>query len=901
MSKLPTEYQKFIHMSRYSRWLDNEKRRETWEETVDRYINYMCNIQCKGMIPPDVQSELREGILNLEAMPSMRAMMTAGPALERDNVAGFNCSYVAIDDPKAFDEIMYILMCGSGVGFSIERQFINELPRVSEQVQKSNTTIVIRDSKVGWSEAFRELISLLYSGRIPKFDTSQVRLAGARLKTFGGRACLTGDTIVYKDRKKSQGYNEITIKELYDMQRGEGFWKGKPNHFNQVKIRSLDEQTGQFFRNNLLNVVYNGYHPVYEILTENGYRIKATDIHRFVNANGEYDYVSNFNAGDFIAVNGSSESKTGTCIDCGMAISRRAMRCVECFNTSQVDPNALDTTARQRKDCIDYRLDYCEQCGTTDTRFEVHHCDGDPHNNNHNNLLNLCSKCHQTHHAGMTTFGNPYSHRYVSFDRIVSIRHIGSDHVYDLQMEGPNHNFIANGFVSHNSGPEPLLDLFKFVTHIFKNAAGRKLTSIECHDICCKVGEIVVVGGVRRSAEISLSNPSDDRMRDAKSGEWWKTEKQRTLANNSACYTEKPGMSKFMKEWLSLFESKSGERGIFNREAAKKQAAKYERRDSEHEFGCNPCSEIILRSAQFCNLSEVVIRESDTLETLKRKVRLATILGTMQATLTNFRYLREVWKTNTEEEALLGVSLTGITDNKTTSGQNGKDTLKQWLNELRVEAVATNKEWAAKLGINQAAAVTCVKPSGTVSQLVDCASGIHPRHADMFIRRVRADMKDPLCLMMIEQGFPWEPDVTKPKHNAVFSFPVKAPDGALTRDDLSALDHLDLWLTYQLEWCEHKPSCTINIREHEWMQVGSWVYDNFDVVSGISFLPFNDHSYMQAPYEEFEKEEYNELLNQIPVCDWDALGKYEDDDNTIGAQNLSCGGGDCEVVDVVKE
>lgn len=639
MKKLPTEYQNFIHLSRYSRWMEEENRRESWEETVDRYLDFMCDEQCEDKILQVLKEELRDAILNLEIMPSMRSMMTAGAALSRDNVAGFNCSYLAIDDPVAFDELMYILMCGSGVGFSVERQCITKLPIVAEVVKKTNSTIKVRDSKIGWAEALRELISLLYSGRIPEIDVSEVRKAGERLKTFGGRA----------------------------------------------------------------------------------------------------------------------------------------------------------------------------------------------------------------------------------------------------------------------SGPGPLLDLFKFIIHIFKNAVGRKLTSIECHDICCKIGEIVVVGGVRRSAEISLSNPSDDRMRHAKSGEWWKTNSQRSLANNSACYTEKPGMQQFMGEWTALYESKSGERGIFNREAAINQAFKFGRRDPEHEFGTNPCSEIILRSCQFCNLSEVVVRQDDTIESLTRKVRLATILGTMQATLTDFRYLREKWKTNSEEEALLGVSLTGINDNEYTSGKRGLDKLKEMLNTLRDEAVLTNKEWAERLGINQAAAVTCVKPSGTVSQLVDCSSGIHPRHSDYFIRRVRADMKDPLCQMMIAQGFPWEPEVGKENDIAVFSFPVKAPDGALTRDDVTALDQLNLWLTYQLEWCEHKPSCTINVRENEWMEVGAWVYKHFDIISGISFLPFDDHTYIQAPYEECTEEQYVDLLNEVPNAYWENLVEFEFEDCTKGSQELSCTGSGCENVDVLSD
>jgi ribonucleoside-diphosphate reductase alpha chain len=639
-TKLPTLYQEFIHLSRYARWIEEEKRRETWEETVDRYVNHMCDVQCKGMVPDDIKQEIREGILTLKVMPSMRCMMTAGEALERDQVAGYNCSYIAIDDPKAFDEVLYILMCGTGVGFSVERQFVNKMPVVAERLRPSKTVIGVEDSKIGWANAYRELISMLYQGRIPTWDVSAVRKAGERLKTFGGRS----------------------------------------------------------------------------------------------------------------------------------------------------------------------------------------------------------------------------------------------------------------------SGPAPLEDLFNFTIDIFKDAQGRKLSSIECHDLCCKIGEIVVVGGVRRSALISLSNPSDDRMRHAKSGSWWENTPWRALANNSACYTEKPGMETFMREWLSLMESKSGERGFFNREAVVKWAEKFERRDSNHEFGCNPCSEIVLRSCGLCNLSEVVVRAEDDIEDLKHKVKLATIIGTMQATLTGFRYLRDKWRENAEDEALLGVSLTGIMDNKLMAGGDGKKKLVETLTTLRDYVVEVNKEYAELFGIKQAAATTCVKPSGTVSQLVDCASGIHARYSPYYIRRVRADVKDPLATLMKELGFPCEPDVMKPESNLVFSFPVKSPDNALVTEEVPSLDHLDLWKTYQLHWCEHKPSITIHLREQEWMEAGAWVYKNFDIVSGISFLPYSGHSYQQAPYEEVLEDAYIELLGNMPEhIDWTRLSDYEKEDQTVGAKTYACSGDSCEVVDLTKD
>jgi ribonucleoside-diphosphate reductase alpha chain len=639
--KLPTLYQEFIHLSRYSRWLETEKRRETWQETVSRYFNFFeSHLKEKQnfILTSELRSELETAVLNLEIMPSMRALMTAGEALDRDNTAGYNCSYVAVNRVRAFDEILYILMCGTGVGFSVERQYVEKLPTIAEEFTNSETTIVVQDSKAGWAKAYRELVSLLIGGQIPKWDMSKVRPSGARLKTFGGRA----------------------------------------------------------------------------------------------------------------------------------------------------------------------------------------------------------------------------------------------------------------------SGPGPLEDLFRFTTDTFKKASGRKLTSIECHDIVCKIAEVVVVGGVRRSALISLSNLTDERMRDAKSGAWWNDNPQRALANNSVAYKEKPDMGIFMEEWVSLYKSKSGERGIFNRDACKKTVAKLgDRRDAGYEFGTNPCSEIILRDREFCNLTEVVVRSTDTAEDLARKVRLATILGTFQASLTNFPYLSSEWKKNCEEECLLGVSLTGILDNEdmTTDVIN----LEKGLVKLKQIAIDVNKEFAKKIGINQAAAITCVKPSGTVSQLVDAASGIHPRHSQYYVRTVRADRKDPLCQMMIDLGFPHEPCVMKPDSVMVFSFPMKSPDGCLTRNDLTAIEHLQLWLTYQRFWCEHKPSITITVRENEWMEVGAWVYKHFDEISGISFLPHSDHNYRQAPYQECGKEEHDLLLAKMPNgVNWLDLIKYEKEDKTSGTQTFACSGDKCELVDITS-
>ena len=648
---LPTEYQHFIYLSRYSRWLEEEGRRETWDETVNRLISFFrvhveTNLGVKDQLDTKDWTMIRNAILNLEVMPSMRSLMTAGPALERENISGYNCSYIPVDNPKSFDEILYILMNGTGVGFSVERQYVNQLPTIPDiEFERTDDVISIADSKEGWARAFKDLISFLYTNRVPKIDVSKVRPAGSRLKTFGGRA----------------------------------------------------------------------------------------------------------------------------------------------------------------------------------------------------------------------------------------------------------------------SGPQPLVDLFDFTIRKFEEARGRKLNSIECHDIVCKVGEVVVVGGVRRSALISLSNLSDDRMRAAKSGAWFNTDPQRALANNSAVYTNRPDTGIFMNEWQSLYESKSGERGIFNRESAQQKAAQNKRRVWDIDFGTNPCSEILLRPNQFCNLTEVVCRAEDDRTSLARKVRVATLLGTIQSTLTNFGYLRKRWVTNTEEERLLGVSLTGIMDcnllhssPKKLSYSAKVPYLEDTLSYLRNVAVTTNKKWAEKLGIPQSTAITCVKPSGTVSQLVDSASGIHTRHSPYYVRTVRADNLDPLTKFMKEHGIPNEPDVTSPDNVTVFSFPIHTSSKSKFRNDLSAIQQLEVWKIYAEHWCEHKPSVTISVKEREWVQVGAWCWDNFDHLSGVSFLPYSDHNYKQAPYQEINKEEYTKVMKTMPKkrIDWSLLSEFEKEDNTTGAQELACTAGVCELVDL---
>ena len=632
---LPTDYQNFIATSRYARWIDDQQRRETWSETVTRYVDFLSS---KASIDYDTTEKIWDAIYGLEVMPSMRALMTAGAALARDNTAGYNCAYLPVDDMKSFDEAMYILLCGTGVGFSVERDNVNKLPEIPARVQKGEDMLVVHDSKEGWAKALRKLIALLYAGVIPSWDLSKIRPAGARLKTFGGRA----------------------------------------------------------------------------------------------------------------------------------------------------------------------------------------------------------------------------------------------------------------------SGPAPLDNLFNFTVNLFKENEGKKLSGYDCHSLMCKIGEVVVSGGVRRSAMISLSNLSDIRMRHAKTGQWWETAPHMALSNNSVCYTDKPDSMTFLREWTSLVESKSGERGIFNRIAAQKQAMKYGRRDPQHDFGCNPCSEIILRPYQFCNLTEVVIREGDSYNSICQKVKIATILGTAQSTLTDFPYLRKVWKKNTEEERLLGVSLTGIMDSMIMSGrEEHKKHLPHILNELRLVAVNTNLEYAKKFNIPPSTAITCVKPSGTVSQLCDSASGIHARHSEFYVRTVRGDNKDPLTQFMINEGIPSESCVMKPDTTTVFSFPMRSPDTCITRNNMSAIEQLEMWLIYQRHWCEHKPSVTVTVKADEWLDVGAFVYKNFDEMSGVSFLPHEDHVYQQAPYQDINEEQYNVMKSKMPSSiDWAKLGDFEKEDTTKSSQTFACSGDSCEIVDI---
>lgn len=642
---LPTDYQNYIAKSRYARFLDSEGRREHWDETVTRYLDYFeqdLDERHGYKVPATLRSELYSAIHDLHVMPSMRALMTAGEAAKRENLAVYNCAYLPLDRPRAFAEALYILMCGTGVGFSVERQYANMLPEVPSDFSRTAFDIVVGDSKMGWAVAFEDLLTCLYAGTIPHIIYDEIRSAGERLKVFGGRA----------------------------------------------------------------------------------------------------------------------------------------------------------------------------------------------------------------------------------------------------------------------SGPEPLQRLFEFTIRTFRNAAGRKLNSLECHEIATMTGDIVVVGGVRRSAEISLSNLSDPRMRDAKSGDWRAHKPHLQLANNSVAYTEKPDVGAFMAEWHSIYMSKSGERGIFNRVGAQKKVLRLGRRDHRFDFGVNPCGEIILRPRGLCNLSESVVRRNDSLAELREKARLAAILGTWQATQTRFGFVEPDWRKNAEEERLLGVSQTGIYDNPMMRGDMGMEALGRQLHDLKGVVLSTNREMAYEIGISPSAAATTVKPSGTVSQLVNSPSGIHQGHAPYYIRRVSADNKDPVTQFMIDSGIPNEPHATKPNDMTVFSFPIALAHDTVTREQVTAIQHLELVKLYNNVWSEHAVSCTVSIKEHEWPEVGGWVYNNFDDVVGLAFLPHfaEDSSYTQMPYETIDKWQYEDLLAKMPkALDWSKLAEYEAGEDTVtGTREFACQGNTCEIVDSAK-
>ena len=910
----PSEASEFVYVRSYARWLQENNRRETWTETVDRYISFI-EEATGDRVPQKVFRKARQRMLAFETFGSMRLLWSAGKAAQATNVAGYNCAFQAIDCIEAFAECLYILMCGTGYGFSIENKYVSKLPTVEKLNGKGAGTFIIPDSKEGWADSVKHLMQALYAGNDLELDYSLLRPRGSRLKTFGGR-CLSGDTIVYKDRKKSRGYNEITIRELCNMKRyGKRKCAGSqccgPAHLDKIQLRSLDEDECVFIRNQLVDVHFNGRQPVYEILTEAGYRIKATENHRFMNQFGEYDFLYSFDAGDLIAVNGSREIKTGTCIDCGESVHRRSIRCRPCADENQHKPDALNTSKRQRKECRSAAKNYCEQCNAMDVRFEVHHIDRNVDNNNSDNLINLCSKCHRRLHAKEDTLGNAYSHKYLSYDEIVSIKYVGVEDTYDLEMRSPFHNFVANGFVSHNSsGPAPLIRAHDFIRQIFKDAQGRKLKSIECLDILNKIADVVVVGGVRRSSQISLSDLEDQEVANAKTGN---IPFHREMSNNSTVYHEKPGVMKFMEEWVCLAKSGRGERGIFNLQGAKKRCP--ERRDPTKIVGANPCAEILLRSCEFCNLSEVVVRPTDDLDDVLDKIETATWLGAIQSTFTYFPYLSRKWKNNCEQERLLGVSITGHMDNPKLFTEDA-------LLAMKKKAIKVAKKAAEKLGINFSAAITCNKPSGTLSQLANCASGIHSRRGRWIIRRYRisaidalyqllkacgvplsaenkqresdwkkAQQGDPHACTIYEKGKRWSEDKVL---TWVVSFPIEAPKSSVLKDQMTAIEQLEYYKKVQKNWCEHNASCTIQVKDNEWLEVGNWVYQNWKYITGVSFIP-EDADYEQMPEEPITEEEYKKLKADLPVIDYSRLAEFEAEDNTTGAKEVACGGGKCDI------
>ncbi len=900
MSNFDTIFQNVVYTRTYARWLPEVQRREYWPEGVDRYIGFLKEeIVLKRGLPPeslryvlDLLEEAKQEMLVLGVVGSMRALWTAGKALTLENACAYNCAYTTIEHFKDFAEILYLLMCGCGVSYSAERQFITKLSTIPE-LQEDDRTIVFEDSKHGWAEGYYKFLSHLSKGYIPKYDLSKIRKKGMILKTFGGR-CLTGDTLVYKDRKKSTEENSITLKQLYDIQQREkgGKYRGR---FAKICLRSMNEEYGFFYRNQLVEVIDNGMREVVEITTKKGYKIKATLNHRFMDSDKKWKEVSHFIVGEKIAVNG--ENKTSTCVDCGVAISRRAERCKSCSDLHQQKADCSGTTARGRKACLDSRLDYCEICGKYSGKFEVHHIDGNPTNNHPSNHLNACPTCHKGIHANEDTYGNPYSHKYLSFDTIESIVKKGVEQVYDLSMQAPDHNFVANGFISHNSsGPEPLRDLLNFTVRLFKNAQGNKLTSEEVSDLVCKIADIVVVGGARRSATLALTNPSDRRMAEYKKGDYFREHSHRSMVNVSSCYTDikRPGVLLFLEDMTHLIESKSGERGFVNRAALNNTLERLGRPMSDGT-GVNPCGEIILRPKGFCNLSEIIVREGDSLDILKRKARLATVLGFLQSMLTDFKFISPKWKQNCIEDRILGLSLTGLRDHEVL-GVAGY-TAEGWLDSMYYEAHAIERTLAAMFGVEPAKAITCVKPSGTVSQLVNSASGLHVRYSKEYIRRIRMAVNDPLAKLLIAQGMEFSPENGETYENArtyVFSFPIKAPSSSKVKAEVSALQQLEYWKMLKVAWCDHNPSCTVYVRDHEWVAVAAWVYENFDILGGISFLP-DENIYEQAPYEEITSDEYILRLSKFPAIDLTMLSDFEAEDYTTGAQEAACSGGNCEL------
>lgn len=879
----PSAIQYYQFVSKFARWREEDKRRETWSEACMRIVDWFHTLP-KVKLSDGEWHMLHNSLYGMETCCAMRVVQMAGPALERCHVGAYNCAYLPIADLRSFAELLYVLMSGSGCGFSVEDRYISQLPRIKHQkVPAVKHDYKVADSTEGWCDALLFGLEHWFNGEDVWYDVSGVRKKGARLKTKGGRACLTGDTVIYKDKKKSTGENTLTIAQLYEKR------LKTPRRLRHIKIRCLDEATGTFQRNRVVDVIDNGIADVYEVVTEAGYRIKATSNHRFMNKDRAYQHLELFNVNDLIAVNGA-EIKSGHCTDCGTPVSKRAERCRPCADDFQLKPDALPTTARQRKECQAHNVGVCAICERDDLETQVHHKDRNPLNNASDNLLCVCEPCHRVLHTTEDTFGNPYAHRYLSFDKIVSIEHVGRERVYDLCMEAPNHNFVANGFVSHNSGPEPLLALLAFCRKLITTRQGKVLSDIDCHDTACMVGKIVQVGGVRRAATISISDLDSQSMRDAKSGNWYERAVWRTMANNSAAYDSRPDIDTFMAEFSALIKSKSGERGIFNRMATQNSIP--ERRQKIWHFGMNPCGEIILRPYQFCNLSIVIARPDDTEESLLRKVTVAAYWGCMQKTATDFKYLRDDWKKNCEEEALLGVDITGHADCPLL--RFGAQDRAALLRKLRARVGKVDAILSKRFGVNRSAADTCVKPSGDSSVFFNCGSGCSPWFADFIMRWVREPAISPVAQLLREEGVPF---ATAPEDPSlmVFGFPRMAPAGSTTRHQMTALDQLNNWLEWKENWAEHSVACTVYVDDHEWPDVMAWVYRHFDRISGLSFLPRDNGIYSYAPNEELTREQFETTMARFPVINWGKLCHFELEDMTESAHTLACVAGLCNI------
>lgn len=937
---LPTTFQQFIHLSRYSRWVEEEKRRETWQETVNRYVD---NVITPVLKSNPVVEEIREAILNLEVMPSMRGMMTAGKALLRDNTCLFNCAYITVDNIRAFDEAMFILLCGTGVGFSVERQNISKLPDVPEEFVKSDTVIRVEDSKEGWARSYRELLGLLYSGAIPEWDTSKVRPAGARLKTFGGRASGPGPLIdLFKFTIKTftaAAGRKLNSVECHDImcKIGDIVVSGGVRRSAMLSLSNLSDnrmrhaKSGQWWETNphraLANnsVAYTEKPDMESFMREwlalmeskSGERgiFNRVAAKRHAGKSGRRETEGWEFGTNPCCVSGETEILTidgyvpiDTVIGTKQTIwNGENWAEVEPYEAGEADLVRVTLTDGSSLKCtwnhrwvIDGEFVETESLKVGDklskfdmpivTSGEVYPVDA----------------YSQGFYSGDGNTGLPWSFIYApKFE--CRDRLIGSFGKIDYGRQRWKHGAMMDKtFVPVNGSLEyrlnwlaGILDADGTVTHD-KNGSGFQIGSIDC-DFLNRIRIMLTTMGVR-SKVVGGHSAGSRSMPDGKGGLalYECKESFRLLIGNTDAYH-------LINLGLKLNRLRHGG-GKPQRDA--RQFVRIKSIEPLDRFEMTYCytepetsrgtfngivtgnSEIILRPQQFCNLSEPVVRADDTVETLKRKVRLASIIGTVQSTYTKFPYLRKIWQRNTEEERLLGVSLTGILDHPHLLQTPGV------LGMLKQVAIDTNAEFAELLGIEPSAAVTCVKPSGTVSQLVDSASGCHARHSSYYIRTVRGDVKDPLTKFMIDAGVPHEPCVMKPETTVVFSFPQKAPEGAITRHEMTAIDQLKVWLKLQREYTEHKPSVTISVRDCEWLEVGAFVYENFDEMSGVSFLPMSDHTYQQAPYQDCSREEYEAMVARMPEINWDDLRSYETDDNTTGSQTMACTAGACEIVDI---